>query len=195
MLRLFVLLLAHKPLPSVLSRSPWRPMRFSITVLAASLLTYSVAAHADTFNFSFNLPGTTDLGFANGLSDSGVITATANGDGSFTATSLTGPGLVALLPPGQFGFNDNLLFPNQTGKLDFNGIALTDTMGDTVGLLFDNVSDVYLGVVQLARGNAVLEQTSFSLSPVSVTPEPSSIALLSTGLVGLAGFYRRRRLL
>ena len=121
-----------------------------------------------------------------------MITATANGDGSYTATSLTGPNLAALLPPGHFAFNDNLLFPNQTGKLDFNGLALSDTMGNLIDIFFDGVSNTYLGEVILPAGNAVLQPTTFSLAPTSVTPEPSSIGLLSTGLLGLAGFYRRR---
>ena len=167
-------------------------MRLSVIALAASLLSFSAAAHADTFNFSFNVPGTSAVGFANGLSDSGVITAAANGNGSFTATSLTGPDLAALVAPGGFAFNDNQLFPDQVGELDFNGLAFTDITGDTVGIFFDNISNIYLANVELARGNAVLEQAAFSLSPVAATPEPSSIALLGTGLLGIAGFCRRR---
>ncbi len=167
-------------------------MRLFAPALTASLFAFGAAAHADTFAFNFNVPGTSSVGFANGLSGSGTITATANGDGSFTGTSLTGPGLAALVAPNTFAHNDNQLFPTQAGQLDFGGLAFTDVVGDTADIFFDSTTTSYFANIELARGNSVLQSATFALSPVSPTPEPSSLALLGTGILGIASFCRRR---
>ena len=146
-----------------------------------------LTAHADIFAFNAE-------GGVSGFSGSGALTGTANGDGSYTITGITGPGVVGLIAPGQFQFNDNLLFPNDPGLLDIDGLSFTDVMANTaydVNIFYDASVDAYASIVQDADGDLSFLPTTFIIS--AVTPEPGSIALFGTGLVCMAGFVRRRR--
>ncbi len=143
-------------------------------------------ARADVFNFNAQ-------GNGGGFNGSGTLTANANGDGSYTVVDITGPGVTGLLAPGQFESNDNQLFPGQAALLDSSGISFTDVMDDTsydVNIFFDSSTMDYFTVLQDSDGNSQILTTTFDVS--AVTPEPSSFALLGTGLLGIASFARRR---
>jgi hypothetical protein len=191
-------------------------MRFGPCVAVVFLALVSVAAKADTSN---PVSGT-----GGGFSGSGTLSATSNGDGSYTITGISGPGVTGLLGPGQFHGNDNLLFPSATTALDANGFAFTDTQGDTsydVDLAYssslggyeaytldsDGMETDVLGTFSLTNSEttnaiaaavaqagttAVFRYSFVGQSVVAPTPEPSSVALLGTGVLGLAGVVRRR---
>lgn len=63
------------------------------------------------------------------------------------------------------------------------GEGSTDTLTFTPGL-----GDLYIDVTSL-NGNVLLSSLSFTTAP---TPEPSGLALLGTGILGLAGVVRRK---
>jgi hypothetical protein len=93
----------------------------ALTLLLAS--TFPLAAHAD--------PIYPILGSAGGFSGSGTLTASSNGDGTYTIVGITGTGVTGLIAAGGFNSNDNLLFPGTSNFFDTNGFSFTDSMGDT----------------------------------------------------------------
>jgi PEP-CTERM motif len=154
----------------------------------------TLAAHADTFNWSLTGPAASLGGFPG--TGSGTLTATQSSGDEWAINSISGifddsaiTGLV------KFEFSDNLLFPNST-FLDTDGLGFETANGTEV-----NVWSAYApGSTDITPGNNYSEIVSgsgfgvgtFSLTPVAATPEPSTFALLGTGLLGAAGVTRRR---
>jgi hypothetical protein len=151
----------------------------------------STSALADTVTFDFNFTSTK-------VSGTGTFTAVSDGTDQFliegiTGTTDTGNGtnrpITNLLAVGAFpndGPNDNLLIfspPSDTYSLDASGVSYELKNGAEINL-FDA-----LGHQGLQLNNATPVDASISITPV---PEPGSLVLLGTGVLGLAGMVRRR---
>ena len=176
-------------------------MRHILRLLAAAavLTTSAVAAHAD--NIVVSMVGPLPV---SGQGDSLVYALQFT---TFNApTSLMQTGMLETTPGSgvyAFSFVDTITINSITQNLLFNGDA-TLTPGGTETLTTAAVGPVTFGDLLLN-----VPATSFSgigsvpvaltgniteapVVPPSAVPEPSSIALLGTGILGLAGVARRK---
>jgi hypothetical protein len=172
-------------------------------LLAAAILATSLIAHADTLS-TFDLNATT----ASGGSASGTVTLDAT-TGLFTSADIT-----VLTQGGQFLFNGvPVPFITSFATVTF----VPDSLNNTFILSLPGSSLIgYTGgelcSVLLHCGNSMVSEPSqffanmtgplssdfveagtLTLASSAPTPEPSSIALLATGLLGAVHFTRRRR--
>ena len=166
-------------------------MRFYL-LAALVLLASSLAAHADTYQIAIT-SGSDHITFD---VPSSPVSPQQTGSGGFELNNLTFDyngrsmtGDVAFYPT-------STPFPGIEAEIGLNFIATEGIQvftGTTEVPTFILNSFTSTNTDGLAGSTATVNITDLMPAPpASVTPEPSSIALLGTGLAGIAGMVRKR---
>lgn len=150
------------------------------------------SALADTFSFSgptFSASG--NFTYANTAAAGVFLGSTISGTALIGTTVAT---ITGLAPIAGFLGNDNLYYTGAAAAaltggrpFDFQGFAFTLSNGDAITLFSDGGADFEI-LGNFSNGAEIATETS----PISVTPEPGSLALLGTGALGFVGILRRK---
>lgn len=160
--------------------------------LAATCLASPASAAQFLFNFdgaTVDVAGTLTTNDTPDLTGGLLIT-----DISGTLTSPAGTdAITALLAPGAFAANDNLLFPDRNPLLSTGGFSFS-VSGISANIFFSSLSSniTFLTTGFAEPGSFTVSRVTTTPPPVGAIPEPGTWALMLMGF-GFVGAAMRRR--
>lgn len=170
-------------------------MRKVVFLFAAALTVCAFcacsAARADSFSFTFAGSGLTGSASLSGTADSSLPdafditsgTLMMNGMSFVLTPDASAPGAIYSVD-GEYIYN-NVFYTSGGSIVDLNGLLFNNGAGGEVNLFQDG------GYVVSSYGYAGSDYNTQPVA-VTVTPEPSSLALLGTCVVGAAILLRRK---
>ncbi len=168
-------------------------MRISSRIFASLpvlllLLAGTQNVFADSASFDFSFSGT-------GISASGMFTATLVSGDEFLVNSISGTQngfAMTLVAPGAYAGNNNDIF-SSSPFLTLGGLAFVLSNGSTAFNIYYNP-----GTASYFECNQTSPCFNGSGTPInfstSEVPEPGTLMLFGSGLIGLAGVARRKLL-
>jgi len=188
--------------PGTLTKGPPTMRKLPIALTVLSIFAAPLAAHADSYTFSISTGPSTGGSPAASFVASGTLTGTASAaPPALTLTGVTGSaqgyvftGVVPLGTANSFTY-DNLLYTSPSARhVDTNGVLLflSSSVGTSLAHVYDN-NGYHVDVFDPREPGDVtpFNIQSFDITPAAV-PEPSTLALLGTGALGVLGAVRRR---
>jgi hypothetical protein len=163
---------------------------------ALSIVT-ATNAFAATQTFNWSLTGLSpSLGYAP-LQGGGTLTATSNGDGSWTVGAVTGEvGGLTISGVTNYYLSNNLVYPAGLTQVSTGGFSFVTDSGVDVDIFS------FFGQGSTPSGNAYGEETSIGFGvgtfsmiaavSTSAAPEPSTWAMMTLGFAGLGLLAHRR---
>ncbi len=173
-------------------------MRLYSFVAAAALASASLVAHADTITQEFTTTSNTVASFTPGTfnpADGTLNSVTLGIQGTYTYRTLSDSSFNFIL---QYGGIFSAVPAGGSRDPGTHQVIPFSVQGDDAVTLMEAVNGGELGFGVLT-GQPASDNLTLSLSynytpaaPVAATPEPSSLALLGTGLLGVVGVMRKR---
>ena len=158
-------------------------MRLLARLAILSSLTSCAVAHADTLS-TFAIKGSSIVYAMGGDTNTVSGTATVNiTTGLFQSLSFIAGGIVESGIDAAYG--NTVYVGGDAAAFTVSGTSLVNFAGDNFNL--NGPNDLYVGQLTLLGSS-----DSLPTSPLAVTPEPASLLLLSTGLMGVALLRRRQ---
>jgi hypothetical protein len=146
--------------------------------------------YADSVTFDFSFSGV-------GITGSGSLTATFVSGNEYLVTSITGMqngASMTLLAPKAYGGNDNEIFSSKP-FLNSSGLAFVLSSGTTdYNIYFDPNTATYMECNSTAGPCSTIGDGVAIKGTLTEVPEPGTLILLGSGLVGLTGMARRKLL-
>ena len=160
-------------------------MRFLIRfAVVLALFAFQGLAQADTVS-TFTITGSSLFyGMGGDTHTVSGIDVIDSARGLLQSISFTAGGLLETGIDAQYG--NNFYVGTDAAHFTFSGTSLSNYLGDTFNL--NGPNDLYVGHVTLASTSIATAATD----PTAVTPEPSTLVLLCTGLLATAAIALQR---